>query len=151
MRRIVYTFDNKDYNYNSYVRLNFYVQRISINNFILRAKENGLSWKVDKNMFKDFHPTNTDGYMKSVVIYGFASSMFRFLISLGFNEHSVIMDNIYIRHNSLRNNKISNRIKWENIYVKFNSITKTTKFVYSTPFKIKRMSKQGKVLWRRFH
>ena len=151
MRKVIYVFNDKDYSHNNIVNLTFYVQRISIENFIKLAKSNGLCWKIDKDLFKDNHHTNTDGYMKTVIIRGFASSMFRFLISLGFHEHSNIYDGISIRHNNLRNEKINNRIKWDQVYIKFNSITKETKFVYNTPFKINRISKQGKILWRRFH
>ena len=66
-------------------------------------------------------------------------------------DHSEIFDNIYVRHNRLKVVRIKKRIKWDKIYIKFNGITKETKYVYNTPFVISRMKRQGKILWRRYH
>lgn len=146
MKKITYTFNKVDYESHGKVVLIFNVIKPSIQTFIELVKSKNLRYKTADSFFKEGSQD-----FKSIVVGGFPKCMYNLLIDLGYKDHSEIFDNIYVRHNRLKVVRIKKRIEWDKIYIRFNSITKETKYVYNTPFVISRMKRQGKILWRRYH
>jgi hypothetical protein len=104
LKREIYHFNGKDYEKFDYVELTFFVQRVSIQNFINIIKNQVNAWidKISSDFIEDFHPTNVDNNIKKIIVKASAFAMYEIVKKLGKNDHSEVLNNWFIRNHSLR-------------------------------------------------
>lgn len=148
MKKIVYVFDNKEYNHNQRVTLKFIVEISQIENFLKQIGKH--------NFFVEPKIYEQKKYYKHILVTRFADNMYNLFVGLGCNDYSEIRNNILIDRHIFRNeslqNKRTERKKNSPFFNKFkcyNSTTKETKYINNTPFVIKKIAKQGTKIYSR--
>jgi SpoVK/Ycf46/Vps4 family AAA+-type ATPase len=138
MKKIVYVFNNKEYEQTEIVKLDFIVSTNCINNFI---NEVGKNLCFVQKEIKEKILSNKYRQTKKVNVTCLANKMYNILLNLGSNEYSEIRNNIEIYQYKFDNslNKIKNSLREQ--YIVFNPITKKSKLIFNTPIKI-----NGKIL-----
>jgi hypothetical protein len=104
LKREMYHFDGKDYERFDSVELIFFVQRVSIQNFINIVKNQINAWiyKIDSKFIADFHPTHVDSNLKEITVRASAFAMYEIVKKLGKTDYSEIQNRWFIRNASLR-------------------------------------------------
>lgn len=150
MTRIVYHIAGKDYEEHQTVTLTFFIQTVSIQNFLSLVKLNHCYVdSYDNKIINDSQITHTNGLLRKFKIKGFSPNITKLAIALGKYNHNTLDDNWYVRNASLRSTTgLKPRY---NGYTMFDPITKKTTFKSNAPAKLK--GKQtiinGK-LWRKY-
>jgi hypothetical protein len=149
MKKIIYVFDNKEYQRNQITKLDFIVSTNCINNFINTIGRNNCF--VQKET-KEKILSNKYRQTKKVNVTCSANQMYNILLNLGHNEYSEIRNNIEIYQYKFDAtiNKIKNSLKEQ--YIVFNPTTKKSKLIFNTPIQINgKMTIHCNKLYRRYN
>lgn len=152
MKRTVYHIAGNDYQPHNLVMLTFLVQRVSIQNFLKKAREHYLRVLNYGNYIEDYQPTYTDNVLKPLTLKGTANNMAEFANFLGVTDIDELRENMYIRQCSLRardGDKFRN--KRYNGFSCFDPATKIITFKSNAPRKIEgRQAVINGKLWRKY-
>ena len=131
MKKIVYTFDNKEYQSNQIVELKFIIATNCIDEFLNQIGRN-LCFVV--NQTKERFLSNKLRQTKVVNVKCSANQMYINLLKLGHNENSEIRNNIEFYQTKFDKSKSKNSLREQ--YIVFNPITKKSKLIFNTPIQI---------------
>jgi hypothetical protein len=158
LKRTVYHIAGKDYESTEMIEFTFYIQRVSINNFLNLEYYPNVFCKVRrlvKNIgdFEiDFQHTNVDSAMRPITICCMIQHLFVILQHVGIKEwHSLDTISLWVRNSNLRAVQHCNKTRYNGISV-FDPTTKKQKYTSGSPKKIEgRQAIINGKLWRKYY
>lgn len=159
LKRTVYHVAAKDYEANELIEFTFFIQRVSINNFLnLTFSESRPNLKV-RTFVKmigeftiDFHNTNVDPAIRPIIVRCYPGTLLEILHKIGLKDWSELDTNyLYIRNTNLRALKSVQYTRYNGIHV-FDPKTKRSWLTSNSPQKIQGSQAiiNGK-LWRKYY
>jgi len=155
LKRTVYRIAGKDYEESDLVTFTFFVQRVSINNFLnlkyfKERKVRDLAIEIGEFTIDNVH-TNVDAAIKPITIHAYASTLAEIFSMIGItSHHDIEKSDIYVRNRELRAVDTVRHERYNGISV-FDPVTKKTRMVSGAPKKIEgRQAIINGKLWRRY-
>lgn len=155
LKRTIYHIAGKDYESQDVVEFTFFIQRVSINNFLnleffKHYKIRSLPYKIGEWTI-DYMHTNVDAAILPIIIKTFAFNLAEVLNLLGISDrHDIDTPYLYVRNIELRAKQSIKHERYNGIHV-FDPKTKSSYLTSNSPKKIEGQQSiiNGK-LWRKY-